>query len=108
MSRSDLSFALLVEEALVRVAASRRQLCVELLCVAATVLRRNPELTLAQPLHLDRLLDDAHHTYVKVPAHALSPHSVPLVELLCVAATVLRRNPELTLLDAHTSGVHTV
>ncbi|KAI5632587.1 glycosyl hydrolases family 15 domain-containing protein [Phthorimaea operculella] len=66
MSRSELSFALLVEEALVRVeSAPRRQLCVELLCVCATILRRNPELTLRQPLHLDKLLDDAHVTYAK-------------------------------------------
>lgn len=67
MSRSELSFALLVEEALVRVESpARRQLCVELLCVVATILRRNPELTLRQPLDLDKLLDDAHLTYAKV------------------------------------------
>ncbi|XP_013168313.1 PREDICTED: probable phosphorylase b kinase regulatory subunit beta isoform X2 [Papilio xuthus] len=66
MSRSELSFALLVEAALVRVeSAPRRQLCVELLCVLATILRRNPELYLQQPLDLDRLLDDAHYTYAK-------------------------------------------
>ncbi|XP_031763872.2 probable phosphorylase b kinase regulatory subunit beta isoform X2 [Galleria mellonella] len=66
MSRSELSFALLVEEALVRVARpARRQLCVELLCVLATILRRNPELYLQHALDLDRLLDDAHHTYAK-------------------------------------------
>ncbi|XP_013133618.1 PREDICTED: probable phosphorylase b kinase regulatory subunit beta isoform X3 [Papilio polytes] len=66
MSRSELSFALLVEAALVRVeSAARRQLCVELLCVLATILRRNPELYLQQPLDLDRLLDDAHYTYAK-------------------------------------------
>lgn len=67
MSRSELSFALLVEGALVRAqSAARRQLCVELLCVVATILRRNPELCLQQPLDLDRLLHDAHHTYAKV------------------------------------------
>ncbi|XP_046961830.1 probable phosphorylase b kinase regulatory subunit beta [Vanessa cardui] len=66
MSRSELSFALLVEEALVRVPSpERRQLCVELLCVLATILRRNPELYLQQALHLDRLLDDADTTYAK-------------------------------------------
>ncbi|XP_053605602.1 probable phosphorylase b kinase regulatory subunit beta isoform X3 [Plodia interpunctella] len=66
MSRSELSFALLVEEALVRIARpARRQLSVELLCVLATILRRNPELTLQLPLDLDRLLDDAHETYAK-------------------------------------------
>ncbi|CAH2067131.1 unnamed protein product, partial [Iphiclides podalirius] len=66
MSRSELSFALLVEEALVRIeSAARRQLCVELLCVLATILRRNPELYLQQPLDLDKLLDDAHYTYAK-------------------------------------------
>lgn len=67
MSRSELSFALLVEEALVRVASPElRQLCVELLCVCATILRRNPELHLRQPLDLDLLLDDARRTYAKV------------------------------------------
>lgn len=67
MSRSELSFALLVEAALVRVESpARRQLCVELLCIVATILRRNPELTLRQPLDLDKLLDDAHLTYAKV------------------------------------------
>lgn len=67
MSRSEISFALLVEEAMVRVASpARRQLCVELLCVVATILRRNPELVLRDPLHLDNLLDDAHYTYAKV------------------------------------------
>ncbi|XP_073941999.1 probable phosphorylase b kinase regulatory subunit beta [Choristoneura fumiferana] len=66
MSRSELSFALLVEGALVRAqSAARRQLCVELLCVVATILRRNPELCLQQPLDLDRLLHDAHYTYAK-------------------------------------------
>lgn len=67
MSRSELSFALLVEEALVRVESSaRRQLCVELLCVLATILRRNPELYLQQPLYVDKLVDDAQYTYAKV------------------------------------------
>ncbi|XP_060808968.1 probable phosphorylase b kinase regulatory subunit beta isoform X3 [Amyelois transitella] len=66
MSRSELSFALLVEEALVRISQpARRQLCVELLCVVATILRRNPELCLQEPLDLDRLLDDANYTYAK-------------------------------------------
>ncbi|KAJ8726503.1 hypothetical protein PYW07_001201 [Mythimna separata] len=66
MSRSELAFALLVEEALVRVEApARRALCVELLCVLATILRRNPELYLQQPLHIDRLVDDAQLTFAK-------------------------------------------
>ncbi|XP_041971437.1 probable phosphorylase b kinase regulatory subunit beta isoform X2 [Aricia agestis] len=66
MSRSELSFALVVEAALVRVAsAERRQLVVELLCVLHAILRRNPELLLHHPLHLDRLLDLAHATYAK-------------------------------------------
>ncbi|XP_061382467.1 probable phosphorylase b kinase regulatory subunit beta isoform X1 [Danaus plexippus] len=66
MSRSELSFALLVEAALVRVSRpEQRQLCVELLVALATILRRNPELYLTQPLHLDRLLDDAQLTYAK-------------------------------------------
>ncbi|XP_050670276.1 probable phosphorylase b kinase regulatory subunit beta isoform X16 [Leptidea sinapis] len=66
MSRSELSFALLVEAALVRVPwAARRQLCVQLLVVVATILRRNPELYLPHPLCLDQLLEDAHSTYDK-------------------------------------------
>nr|XP_021206842.1 probable phosphorylase b kinase regulatory subunit beta isoform X3 [Bombyx mori]XP_021206843.1 probable phosphorylase b kinase regulatory subunit beta isoform X3 [Bombyx mori]XP_037866538.1 probable phosphorylase b kinase regulatory subunit beta isoform X3 [Bombyx mori] len=66
MSRSELSFALVVESALVGVGgAARRQLCVELLCVLATILRRNPELRLQHSLDLDALLDDAHATYRK-------------------------------------------
>ncbi|XP_037297906.1 probable phosphorylase b kinase regulatory subunit beta isoform X1 [Manduca sexta] len=66
MSRSELSFALLVERALVCAgAAARRQLCVELLCALATILRRNPELYLRHALDLDHLLHDAHNTYAK-------------------------------------------
>ncbi|KAF9409433.1 hypothetical protein HW555_011208 [Spodoptera exigua] len=66
MSRSELSFALLVEQALVRVESpARRQLCVELLCVLATILRRNPELYLQQPLHIDSLVHDAQLTFAK-------------------------------------------
>ncbi|XP_059060588.1 probable phosphorylase b kinase regulatory subunit beta isoform X2 [Achroia grisella] len=66
MSRWELSFALVVEEALVRVARpARRQLCVELLGVLAAILRRNPELYLPHALDLDALLDDAHLTYAK-------------------------------------------
>lgn len=74
MSRSELSFALVVEAALVRVAPpARRQLCVELLCVLATILRRNPELYLQQPLHIDQLVDDAQLTFAKV-------RSTPIIE----------------------------
>ncbi|CAH2104309.1 unnamed protein product [Euphydryas editha] len=73
MSRSELSFALLVEEALVRVpSAERRQLCVELLCALAAILRRNPELYLPHALHLGRLLDDAELTYAKDTGHEAS------------------------------------
>lgn len=83
MSRSELSFALLVEEALVRVPAPEsRQLCVELLCVCATILRRNPELQLQQALHLDRLLDDAQLTYAKVRQ---TPASCACLQLHCVS-----------------------
>lgn len=67
MSRSELSFALLVEEVLVRISEpEKRQLCVELLCICATILRRNPELHLQQALNVDKLLDDARSTYSKV------------------------------------------
>lgn len=78
MSRSELAFALLVEEALRREASpERRQLCVELLCVCSAILRRNPELHLHQPLVLDSLLEDAHLTYAKDTGSAAGLTSAP-------------------------------
>lgn len=60
MSRGELTFSLLVEETLICIAQpERRQLTVELLCIIATILSRNPELRFQQPLDLDEILEEA-------------------------------------------------
>lgn len=67
MSRGELSFALLVEEMLHHIPKSeRRQISVELICIVATILARNPELRFQQVLDLDLLLEDAFAMYCKV------------------------------------------
>jgi phosphorylase kinase alpha/beta subunit len=67
MSRGELSFALLVEEMLHHIPRSEhRQVSVELICIVATILSRNPELRFQQVLDLDMLLDDAFAMYCKV------------------------------------------
>lgn len=67
MSRGELQFALLVEEMLHHIPCSeRRQISVELLCIVATILSRNPELKFQQVLDLDILLEDAFSMYCKV------------------------------------------
>lgn len=67
MSRGELSFALLVEEMLHHIPKSeRRQISVELICIVATILARNPELRFQQVLDLDMLLEDAFAMYCKV------------------------------------------
>jgi phosphorylase kinase alpha/beta subunit len=67
MSRGELSFSLLVEEMLHHIPNSeRRQISVELLCIVATILSRNPELRFQQVLDLDILLEDAFSMYCKV------------------------------------------
>ena len=67
MSRGELQFALLVEEMLHHIPNSeRRQISVELLCIVATILSRNPELKFQQVLDLDILLEDAFSMYCKV------------------------------------------
>ncbi|XP_055382717.1 probable phosphorylase b kinase regulatory subunit beta isoform X2 [Condylostylus longicornis] len=61
MSRGELSFSLLVEEILICISKpERRQIIVELLCIIATILSRNPELCFQQPLDLDEILHEAH------------------------------------------------
>lgn len=66
MSRSELSFALLVEEMLHQIVLpERRQLAVECLCIVATILSRNPELRFQQVLDLDQLLKEAYKMYCK-------------------------------------------
>ncbi|XP_053690854.1 probable phosphorylase b kinase regulatory subunit beta isoform X1 [Sabethes cyaneus] len=65
-SRSEFSFALQVEEMLNKInQPERRQIAVELLCIVATILRRNPELRFNQVLDLDFLLEDSFNMYCK-------------------------------------------
>ncbi|XP_058452788.1 probable phosphorylase b kinase regulatory subunit beta isoform X7 [Malaya genurostris] len=65
-SRSEFSFALQVEEMLNKIEQpERRQIVVELLCIVATILRRNPELRFNQILDLDFLLEDSFGMYCK-------------------------------------------
>lgn len=72
MSRGELSFALLVEEMLHHIPKSeRRQVSVELICIVATILSRNPELRFQQVLDLDMLLEDAFTMYCKVNYYML-------------------------------------
>lgn len=66
MTRSELTFSLLVEEMLNHVQKpDYRQLIVELLTIVSTILGRNPELTFSQPLDLEQLVRDAAHVYAK-------------------------------------------
>lgn len=72
MSRSELSFSLLVEETFNHITRpERRQLSVELLCIVATILARNPELRFKDRLDLDVLLEEAFRMYCK--DHKLAP-----------------------------------
>lgn len=66
MSRTELAFSLLVEEQFNHIPQpERRQVTVELLCIVATILSRNPELRFKDVLNLDQLLDDAFKMYCK-------------------------------------------
>lgn len=66
MSRTELAFSLLVEEQFNHISQpERRQVTVELLCIVATILARNPELRFKDVLNLDQLLDDAFKMYCK-------------------------------------------
>ncbi|XP_031623175.1 probable phosphorylase b kinase regulatory subunit beta isoform X5 [Contarinia nasturtii] len=66
MSRSELAFSLLVEETFNHIIQpERRQLSVELLCIVATILSRNPELRFKDILDLDDLLEEAYSMYCK-------------------------------------------
>lgn len=87
MTRSEIKFALLVEQVLKTFSylyfilnifiiifqmlnhiqiPEYRQIVVELLCIVSTILRRNPELMFNQPLDLDLLIKNAAHMYAKV------------------------------------------
>lgn len=67
MSRGELNFSLLVEEMLICILEpDRRQLTVELICIVATILSRNPELRFQQALDLDEILQESFSMYCKV------------------------------------------
>ncbi|GJQ86545.1 hypothetical protein Trydic_g10445 [Trypoxylus dichotomus] len=66
MTRSEITFALLVEQMLNYIQEPEyRQLVVELLSIVSTILARNPELMFQQPLDLKQLVEDAAFMYVK-------------------------------------------
>ncbi|KAK9752586.1 Phosphorylase b kinase C-terminal domain [Popillia japonica] len=66
MTRSEITFALLVEQMLNYIQEPEyRQLVVELLSIVSTILARNPELMFKQPLDLRQLVEDAALMYIK-------------------------------------------
>lgn len=66
MTKSELSFSLLVEEMLNHIPlAECRQIFVELLTIVSTILLRNPELIFNQTLDLEQMVKDANHMYAK-------------------------------------------
>lgn len=82
MSRSELAFSLLVEETFNHITQpERRQLSVELLCIVATILARNPELRFKDKLDLDKLLEDAVKMYCKDHQLTVSKDITPLYSL---------------------------
>nr|XP_024219665.1 probable phosphorylase b kinase regulatory subunit beta [Halyomorpha halys] len=66
MSRSELAFSLLVEEALNQISEPEyRQIIVELLRIVSTILTRNPEITFLKQFDLDDLVDQAIQMFSK-------------------------------------------
>ncbi|XP_014223214.1 probable phosphorylase b kinase regulatory subunit beta isoform X2 [Trichogramma pretiosum] len=66
MTRSELTFALLVESTLHHIHIPEyRQIVVELLNIVSTILLRNPELTFQKQLNLNKLVDDAFIIFCK-------------------------------------------
>uniref|UniRef100_A0A1Y1M5A6 Phosphorylase b kinase regulatory subunit n=1 Tax=Photinus pyralis TaxID=7054 RepID=A0A1Y1M5A6_PHOPY len=66
MARSEITFALLVEQMLNQIQMPEyRQLVVELLSIVSTILTRNPELSFNQPLDLEQLIKDSAHMFAK-------------------------------------------
>ncbi|XP_034936041.1 probable phosphorylase b kinase regulatory subunit beta isoform X2 [Chelonus insularis] len=66
MTRSELTFALLVESILHHILLPEyRQIVVELLNIVATILLRNPELSFKHELDLNKLVEDAFVMYSK-------------------------------------------
>lgn len=88
MSRSELSFSLLVEEMLIKVAlAEQRQLAVELLVILWTILSRNPEVHFSERLDLDRLLESAVHMWYKDNGKPITTDISPLFSLRYAEST---------------------
>ncbi len=66
MTRSELNFALLIEETLIHIKEpAYRQIIVELLCIVSLILLRNPELMFREQLNLDSLVHEAFELYCK-------------------------------------------
>ncbi|XP_011505943.1 PREDICTED: probable phosphorylase b kinase regulatory subunit beta isoform X1 [Ceratosolen solmsi marchali] len=66
MTRSELTFALLVESILHHINIPEyRQIVIELLNIVSTILLRNPELTFQKQLNLNKLVDDAFIIFCK-------------------------------------------
>ncbi|XP_058795642.1 probable phosphorylase b kinase regulatory subunit beta [Phymastichus coffea] len=66
LTRSELTFALLVESILHHITIPEyRQIVVELLNIVSTILLRNPELTFQRQLNLNKLVDDAFIIFCK-------------------------------------------
>ncbi|XP_033229285.1 probable phosphorylase b kinase regulatory subunit beta isoform X1 [Belonocnema kinseyi] len=66
MTRSEITFALLVESILHHIQMPEfRQIIVELLNIVSTILMRNPELTFQRQLDLNKLVDDAFDMFCK-------------------------------------------
>lgn len=109
MSRSELSFSLLVEEMLIKIALpEQRQLAVELLVILWTILSRNPEVHFSERLNLDRvsggskqvrkgiginwiicfqLLESAAHMWYKDNGKAITADISPLYSLRYAEST---------------------
>lgn len=82
MSRSELSFSLVVEEMLIKIGLpEHRQLAVELLVIVSTILSRNPELHFYECLDLDQLLESAFHMWCKDNNKPITPDISPLYSL---------------------------
>ncbi|XP_015430150.1 PREDICTED: probable phosphorylase b kinase regulatory subunit beta [Dufourea novaeangliae] len=66
MTRSELTFALLVESLLHHIQLPEyRQIIVELLTIVSTILLRNPELSFQKQLNLNELVEDSFQMYCK-------------------------------------------
>jgi len=67
MTLSELNFALKVEQLLHSIEHPEYiQIVIELLCVVATILQRNPELTFRGSLDVDKMVESAYKMFQKV------------------------------------------